>query len=81
MCYVWSNGTGTEYKMPPENFDVYLNALLAFTRHDSQMVSYQTFMISIVRTISYKVYVDPLSNLTKATLYWDLRLNSFCRHI
>ena len=38
MCYVWANGTGNEYKMPPENFDVYLNALLAFTRHDSQMV-------------------------------------------
>jgi hypothetical protein len=35
---VWANGTGNEYKMPPENFDVYLNALLAFTRHDSQMV-------------------------------------------
>lgn len=36
---MWANGTGNEYKMPPENFNVYLNALLAFTRHDSQMVS------------------------------------------
>lgn len=37
VCYVWSNGS--EYKMPPENFDVYLNALLAFTRHDSHVVN------------------------------------------
>ena len=40
VCFVWANGTGNEYKMPPENFNVYLNALLAFTRHDSQMVSH-----------------------------------------
>lgn len=40
LCSIWSSkDNGKEVTRPPDNFDIYLNALLAFTRHDSHMVS------------------------------------------
>ncbi len=45
VCSIWpnqkegGNGNGNS-NLKPENFNIYLNALLAFTSHDSQVVNY-----------------------------------------
>ena len=37
VCGIWSAGSNSS---KPENFHIYLNALLAFTNHNSLMVNY-----------------------------------------